>query len=225
MARAGNQLLKLAKAAIVGGIIGALITRWHVLADFRARMKFPLGMRLSVALWVLFSVYWSIAAKDSAPTKSAESWRSRRLHLILVNGALLLLLFPIPGLAWRFLPENAFFVVAGLIVQAAFILLAIWGRRHLGSNWSGEVRIAAEHQLVRSGPYRFIRHPIYTGVLGMYCGTALISGEIHAPLAIVLVTLAYSRKIRLEEQALGRTFGSEYDAYRRDTWALVPLLF
>jgi len=59
----------------------------------------------------------------------------------------------------------------------------------------------------------------------MYRGTALISREIHTPLAIVLVTLAYWRKIRLEEQALGKTFGSQYDAYRRDTWALVPLLF
>jgi protein-S-isoprenylcysteine O-methyltransferase Ste14 len=59
----------------------------------------------------------------------------------------------------------------------------------------------------------------------MYGGTALVSGQIHAPIALILVSLAYWRKIRLEEQALGETFGDEFDAYRRDTWALVPLLF
>ena len=59
----------------------------------------------------------------------------------------------------------------------------------------------------------------------MYCGTAIVSGEIHAPIALVLVTLAYWRKIRLEEQALGKTFGADFDAYRRDTWALVPPLY
>ena len=59
----------------------------------------------------------------------------------------------------------------------------------------------------------------------MYFGTMLISGEIHAPLALLVITLAYWRKIRLEERALGETFGADFDAYRRDTWALVPMVF
>ena len=220
-----KTLLNMGVAAVVGGILGALWAHGKALSSFRAQLEFPLEMRLSLLLWVLFSVYWSIAAKDSAPTKSSESIWSRQFHVIVVNGALLLLVLPVPGLTRRFLPASKFVVAAGLIIQAAFVLLAVWGRRHLGSNWSGEVRIAAEHQLVRSGPYRFIRHPIYTAVLGMYCGTMLVSGQIHAPMALVIVTLAYWRKIRLEEQALSKTFGADFDAYRRDTWALVPLLY
>ena len=161
---------------------------------------------LAVALLCLFSVYWSIAAKDSAPTKTSESKWSRGLHLFLVNGAVLLLIFPIPGLTRRFLPDNHFVVAVGLAIEAAFILLAVWARLHLGTNWSGEVRVAAGHQLIRSGPYRFIRHPIYTAVL-------------------VIVTLAYWRKIRMEERAMAATFGADHEAYRRDTWALVPFLF
>ncbi len=212
-------------AAVVGGAIGALLTRWKGMAQFRAHNELGVNMWISVALWCVFSIYWSIAAKDSAPTKSAESIWSRQWHLILVNGALLLLVFPVPGLTRRFLPANQWIIVAGLVIQAAFILFAVWARRHLGSNWSGEVRIAAGHELVRSGPYRFVRHPIYTALLGMYCGTALVSGEIHAPIALVIVTLAYWRKIRLEEQALEKTFGADFDDYRRDTWALVPPLY
>ncbi|MGB7624320.1 MAG: isoprenylcysteine carboxylmethyltransferase family protein [Terriglobia bacterium] len=206
------------------GIAAALLVR-RFPAAFRLPLEFSVGMRLSLALWLLFTIYWSIAARDSAPAKTSESVWSRRLHLILVNGAVLLLVLPVPGLTRRILPVSHFLVAAGLLIQTAFLLLIVWARRHLGSNWSGEVRIATGHQLVRSGPYRILRHPIYTAVLGMYCGTALVSAQIHAPLALVLVTLAYWRKIRLEEQALGEAFGADYDAYRRDTWALVPLLF
>jgi protein-S-isoprenylcysteine O-methyltransferase Ste14 len=224
MTQTTKARLRVLKAAAVGGIIGALIFR-YIRPAVRAQVELPVAMRLSFALWLLFSVYWSIEAKDSAQTKTAESWWSRRLHLIWVNGALLLLVLPVPGLTRRFLPANHLLVPAGLAIQAAFILLAVWARRRLGSNWSGEVRIAAEHQLVTSGPYRFIRHPIYTAVLGMYCGTALVSGEIHAPLALVVVTMAYWRKMRLEERALGEEFGGDYDAYRHETWALVPLLY
>jgi protein-S-isoprenylcysteine O-methyltransferase Ste14 len=217
--------VKMGVAAGVGAIIGGLISFWRPERAVRAHTHFSTGMWLSLGLWVLFSVYWSAAAKDSAPTKTSESMWSRQLHLILVNGALVLLVAPVPGLTQRFLPASDVLVAAGLIIQAAFILLAVSARRHLGSNWAGEVRIASEHQLVRSGPYRFIRHPIYTAELGMYCGTALVSGEVHAPLALVVVTLAYWRKIRLEERVLAQTFGADHEAYRRDTWALVPLVF
>ncbi len=225
MTKTTKTLARVLIAAAAGGAIGALLTRWKGMAQFRADNELGVNMWISVAFWCLFSIYWSIAAKDSAPTKSSESLWSRQWHLIVVNAALLLLVLPVPGLTQRFLPENQSIVVAGLVIQAAFILFAVWARRHLGSNWSGEVRIAAGHQLVRSGPYRFVRHPIYTAVLGMYCGTALVSGEIHAPLALVIVTLAYWRKIRLEEQALEKTFGADFDNYRRDTWALVPPLY
>jgi protein-S-isoprenylcysteine O-methyltransferase Ste14 len=225
MTRTTKALVKMGVAAGVGALVGVLISSWRPERAVYAQTHFSTGMWLSLGLWAVFSVYWSVAAKDSAPTKTSESVWSRQLHLILVNGALVLLVAPVPGLTRRFLPASDVLVAAGLIIQGAFILLAISARRHLGSNWSGEVRIASEHHLVRSGPYRLIRHPIYTAVLGMYCGTALVSGEVHAPLALLVVTLAYWRKIRLEERVLAETFGADHEAYRRDTWALVPPLY
>jgi len=222
MSRPIRVLLKMAAAGAVGALIGARLGHWHAFQVVHAQMKFPVSMWLSVGLWMLFSVYWSVAAKDSAATKASESGTSRQLHLIAVNVALLLLVLPVPGLTRRFLPASYLLVAAGLTIQAAFILLAVWARRHLGSNWSGEVRIATEHKLVRSGPYRFIRHPIYTAVLGMYCGTALVSGEIHALIALAIVILAYWRKIHLEERALREAFGADHEAYRRESWAWIP---
>lgn len=219
-----KRVIRIALKLAVAVIAGMYIAR-HIPTSVKAELRFHVGMSISVALLCLFSVYWSIAAKDSKPTETSESKWSRGLHLALVNGGVLLLILPVPGLTRRFLPESHFLVAAGLVIEAAFTLLAVWARRSLGSNWSGEVRVAAGHQLVRSGPYRLIRHPIYTAVLGMYVGIAVVSGEIHAPIALMIVALAYWRKIRMEERAMAATFGADHEAYRRDTWALVPFLF
>jgi protein-S-isoprenylcysteine O-methyltransferase Ste14 len=187
-------------------------------------LNIGLPMKASLALWMLFSIYWAIASRQSKSTASSESLASRQLHVILVNGALLLLVLPVPGLRARFLFESNVVIAIGLLIQIASVALAISARHHLGRNWSGEVRIASEHELIRSGPYRFVRHPIYSAILGMYVGTMLVSGEIHAPIALVIVTLAYWRKIRLEERVLHERFGAEFDAYCRDTSALIPMI-
>jgi protein-S-isoprenylcysteine O-methyltransferase Ste14 len=92
----------------------------------------------------------------------------------------------------------------------------------LGRNWSSEVMIKADHQLIRTGPYRVVRHPIYTAILGLAIGTALISGRVVSLLGVLAFLLAYVRKLRIEERALGETFGAEWEDYRKHSWALVP---
>ena len=180
----------------------------------------------ALVLWVIFGLYWGTAGLNSAPTKNSESRVSTYFHQFILVAAFLLLIFPVPGLTGRFLPwRSHFLVAAGAIVEAGFLLLAIWARRHLGRNWSAEVRIAVDHQLVRTGPYRLLRHPIYTAMLGMFMGTAIASSQYHALIGLAILAVAYLRKTRLEEQILYQTFGLDYDAYCRDSWALVPLLF
>lgn len=180
------------------------------------------GMLASGALWLAFTIYWGTAAKKKAATKSSESARSRQWHELVLNIALLLLFIPVPGLNAHYLPTKMTFPVLGLAVQCAFFVLAVWSRRILGLNWSGAVSIKTEHQLVRSGPYGWIRHPIYTAMFGMFIGTALVCGQIHALVGVVLLIAAYMRKIRMEERMLREHFGVEYEAYRRESWALVP---
>jgi protein-S-isoprenylcysteine O-methyltransferase Ste14 len=192
------------------------------IAALTVRMRPSPGMLLSAALWLAFLIYWSIAARKSAPVASTESAKSRALHQLVLNLSLLLLFIPVPGLINRILPDTARGLAAGLALQVLAFGLAIWARRHLGRNWSAEVTIKRDHQLVRSGPYRFIRHPIYTAMLGMFAGTTLVSGQVHSLIALLLLTGAYWRKIRLEETALRETFGDTYLAYRRKTWALIP---
>jgi len=206
-----------ARVALVWVLIKVIRNPWPLL---RSR-TFP-----ALLLWIGFSIYWGIAGRNSAPAEKPESRASKWFHQVMLNLALLLLFLPVPGLTGWFLPQRFhYFVAVGAIIQAAFILLAVWARRHLGRNWSGEVRIGVGHELVRTGPYRFLRHPIYTAMLGMFLGTAISSSQYHSLIALAMLVLAYLRKTRLEEQILQQTFGSNYENYRRETWALVPLLF
>jgi protein-S-isoprenylcysteine O-methyltransferase Ste14 len=212
---------QLVLVVVIGGILrfGLNNLGWHPPS---------LEKRLTPALvlWMIFGLYWGIAGLSSAPTRSSESWASTYFHQFVLGVALLLLILSVPGLNGWFLPERFHFLIAaGAIVQAGFLLLAVWARRHLGRNWSAEVRIAMDHQLIRTGPYRSLRHPIYTAMLGMFLGTAIASSQVHALVGLALLVAAYLRKTRLEDQILAQTFGAEFDAYRHNTWALVPLLF
>jgi protein-S-isoprenylcysteine O-methyltransferase Ste14 len=177
---------------------------------------------LSALLWIAFVAYWSATAKKASAAKSSESRESRKIHENLLVSSFVLLFVPIPGLTARFLPQSDVFVVAGLAVQASSLLLAVWARRNLGRNWSGAVTVTVDHQLVRSGPYSLVRHPIYSAMLGMFAGTAIRSGELHALLGLAVLMAAYGRKIRIEEETLRTVFGSDYDSYARTTWAILP---
>lgn len=218
-----TTMLKVGPITLTGGpAVLALVVLLALIVALTVTSRPSLRMLLSAGLWVAFILYWSAAARTAAPVKSAESPESRRLHQTLLNGAILLLFIPVPGLRGRFLPLVPLIVAAGLALQAAAILLAVWARRHLGRNWSGAITETVDHQLVRSGPYRLVRHPIYSAMLGMTVGTTAVSGELHALVALALMTVAYVRKIPLEERHLRTVFGPAYDEYRRGTWAVVP---
>lgn len=215
-------------AAVIGAAIGARAVRggFHGFKNaFWAPDKALLAHRpmllAAAGLFVLLSIYWEIAARHASDASRSESKVSRSFHVFLVNAAIVLEIVPIHGLG-RFVPVSLWIMSAGLALELFGLVLAIWARRHLGRNWSGEITIKVEHELIRSGPYRRLRHPIYTGLLAMYAGVLLVTGEWLALIGFVVVGLAYWRKIRLEEANLNVAFGGSYDAYRRESWALVP---
>ena len=206
----------------------ALIVGLLLIALFVALVAWSrpsVGMWLAGGVWLGFVVFWSVTAGPRDPRRSEESRRSRALHQNLLNLGLLLLFVSIPGLRWRYGPPNPWHVPAGLGILAAATLLHVWARRHLGRNWSSQVMIKDDHQLVRTGPYHLVRHPIYTAILGLAIGTAMVSGRVVSLLGCAVIAFAYVRKLRIEERMLGETFGAAWEGYRKRSWALVPGVF
>jgi protein-S-isoprenylcysteine O-methyltransferase Ste14 len=217
-------LVRCAGLLLIAVLAARLLRPW--IAKYVGKLSpsyWPLWVTTGV--WAVFSIFWESAAQAAPPAAISEAPGSRKLHLFLVNSALFLILAPIPGLRQQYLPASAIVTAAGLTIQLAGLLLAVWARCHLGRYWSGEIAIKLDHALVRSGPYALVRHPIYTALLAMYAGSAVVSGEWHAFVGLTLAVLAYARKVRLEEASLVKSFGAAYREYRSATWAVLPWLF
>ena len=182
-------------------------------------------MIAAIVLWCVFSIYWEIEAKRASAAAVRESHASRWFHLLLLNAGQLLLFVSVRGLTGRYLSQSAIVPAIGLALEMGGVIFAVWARRCLGREWSGNITIKVEHKLIRTGPYRWVRHPIYTGYLAVYVGTAIVSGQWHALLGVMLALIAYARKIPLEEADLVRGFGADYAAYQRETKALIPGVF
>ena len=112
--------------------------------------------------------------------------------------------------------------LAGLVLVALGLGFSAWARALLGRNWSGTVTVKTGHELIVAGPYRLVRHPIYTGLLLAFLGTAVAQDQWRALLALLLVWLSFWRKWRLEEHFMQDTFGDRYRAYRAKVPAVVP---
>ncbi len=156
-----------------------------------------------------------------------EPLGSRLLHVVPLAVAALLLWVPSVPLPWlniRFIPWAEWGFWVGAALAAAGLLFTVWARRHLGRNWSGIVTVKQDHELVVSGPYGYVRHPIYTGLLLAFVGSALARGEWRGVLAVLIVFLALWRKLRLEERWMVEQFGAQYRAYSGRVAALVPLV-
>ena len=104
----------------------------------------------------------------------------------------------------------------------AGLLFSVWARIHLGRNWSRSVTIKRDHELIITGPYKLVRHPIYTGLLVAFFGTAFAVAEVRAMAAFALVGLSLWLKLRLEEKWMRAEFGAKYEEYSGHVAALVP---
>ncbi len=180
------------------------------------------------ALWIAWAFYWWLTSVDVKAAARREPFLSRVAHLgpMLVGAALLWM--PRTGVAAldaRFLPATPWNFGAGAALTLAGLAFAVWARRHIGRNWSAIVTLKQDHELVTSGPYALVRHPIYTGLLAAYLGAAIALGQWRGLLGVAIVYLALLRKYRLEERWMRERFGLAYDAYRARVRALVPFLF
>ncbi|MGE5215106.1 MAG: methyltransferase family protein, partial [Nitrospirota bacterium] len=170
------------------------------------------------ACWLVFVAVWVIAAISTKPTVYRESQAQRLRYWIFLVIAFFLLLYgrrlPYP-LNLRLLPQVTPIAWAAATLCLIGVAFAIWARVTLGRNWSGVVTLKEGHELVERGPYRFVRHPIYTGIVTMFFATALALGHLGGFAATLLMFASFWIKIRGEEQLMLQQFPEQYAAYRR----------
>lgn len=183
--------------------------------------------RLIDGLWVVFLVIWAIGAARTKQTKRQQSDASQVVQRGLAAAGAILLFAPRLGVGWLdagLLPDSDELAYTGLALTFAGIAFAVWARFALGRNWSAVVTIKQDHELIRSGPYALVRHPIYTGMLLGIAGTALAFDQVRSLLAFVSVTMGFWLKLRTEESFMIQQFGDQYRRYRREVKALIPFV-
>jgi protein-S-isoprenylcysteine O-methyltransferase Ste14 len=171
--------------------------------------------------WGAFWIYWLVAA--FSVTRGRILWgrelRIRALIIVIVIVLTRLGAFRNPGLQtdpWR--------AELGLVLFAVGLGFAIWARVHIGRNWGGPMTQKVDSELVTSGPYHLVRHPIYSGILVAGAGTALALGWMWL-IAVLLAGLYFVYSATVEEHYLSERFPDTYPGYRRSTRMLIPFLF
>ena len=179
--------------------------------------------------WLGFCIVWLILGFASKRSVQWQSSGSRILQsgLTVVGLVLIFNFWHFRGRGWltaRAVPGTMPWALAGAALAVAGVLLAFWARASLGRNWSGRVTIKQDHQLILRGPYAFVRHPIYTGLLAGMLGTALIYGRARCFVGLLICALALWLKSQTEEKFMLQQFGEQYAHYRQKVRALVPFV-
>jgi len=169
------------------------------------------------SIWAVFWIYWLIAAAGAK--QSVRTSRCRPPGLLVIVALVLIRLFHAGTLA----VHNPILQVVGLILFASGLALAVWARIYLGRNWGMPMTERAEPELVTSGPYRFVRHPIYSGLLLALLGTALAT-NLYFLVALVIVGAYFIYSGTVEERTMTTTFPADYSSYKEHTKMLIPFV-
>ena len=183
---------------------------------------------LEIIPWDVFIVYWLISAVRLKQVKVEEAPQGRILHILIMVAAVDLMFwgnFAAGILQQRIIPIDLRILYTGVVLTWVGIAFAIWARYTIGANWSGRVTVKVDHQLIQSGPYAFVRHPIYSGLLVANLGAALVIGRWRCWLAMVIFLAEMTRKASKVEGFMMTVFGERYQQYRRQTGFLIPKLW
>ena len=174
--------------------------------------------------WLAFSVFWLVTALRTKRVQQRESLAGRLRtfgaeavgYIVLFWGA------DWPGLSARLLPRSPICDVLSIAAALGGLAVAIWARVTLSGNWSASITLKTDHELIERGPYRWVRHPIYTGILLLAAANMFVFGRRASVLGLLLLILAYWRKWRIEERLMISHFGARYVSYRKRSGAVVP---
>jgi protein-S-isoprenylcysteine O-methyltransferase Ste14 len=177
--------------------------------------------------WCAFILVWIVAAFSGKRTARREPIQARLILIafMVVAFGFLFGYFRRDGLGLgRLWPDELWIAQVGAVMTVVGVAFAIWARVHIGRNWSGQVMIKQDHELIRTGPYSRIRHPIYTGLLFAVLGTAIAIGDYGALVSFVVILCGLTYKAKREELLLAGHFGAAFEEHKRHTGFFLPRL-
>jgi protein-S-isoprenylcysteine O-methyltransferase Ste14 len=182
---------------------------------------------LVLVLWLGWAAYWIIAARQTAANRRTESWLTGASYRVPLAVGVILLISSRP---WR-IPTRLLLwspsvvsLAIGLCLTLLGLSIAAWARYYLGKYWSGRITLKVDHQMIQTGPYAGVRHPIYSGILLALLGSVITIGTVQACVGFAIIVASFVRKLMLEEQWMCAHFGAEYERYRHLVKALIPHL-
>ena len=171
--------------------------------------------------WAAFWLYWLVAAFSMK--RGRISW-SRELRIRAVLAVVVILLVRLGVFRGHGLNTDPWRAGIGLVLFALGLGFAIWARMHIGRNWGTPMSQKKDPELVTSGPYRLVRHPIYSGVLVAGVGTAAALGWLGL-IAVALAGVYFVYSATVEERYLTDQLPDTYPVYKRSTKMLIPFIF
>jgi len=190
--------------------------------------------QILLACWIIFVLYWFISARSVKPIQETRGWLGGNWYPILyLIGFLFTANFrflgrlgiPTDKLATLLLPHAIFLNIIVVILLIVGLVIAIVARRTLARNWSGAVALKEDHELITTGLYQHVRHPIYTGMLLMILGTELSFATFGAGIGFLIILVGILLKLKQEEALLTKHFAQEYLSYKKRAKTLIPFIW
>jgi protein-S-isoprenylcysteine O-methyltransferase Ste14 len=175
-------------------------------------------------IWYALALLWFVMAFRTKRTlKHQRSWLRVWLVVVLA-GVLILPRLQGSGTERLLWVRSAPLAIVALLMVAGGAAFGAWARLTIGTNWSGNVTFKEGHELIQSGPYRYVRHPIYSALLLMGLGSVLLYAQTFGFALMGFVLVVFVAKMRLEEKLMTEHFGEQYVDYRRHVKALIPFI-
>jgi protein-S-isoprenylcysteine O-methyltransferase Ste14 len=187
----------------------------------------PWAFILIQVAWAATFVYFIVSAVLTNRIKRREPMGGRLLDTVLLFGGYILLFsgLPVPGIRnQHFIPPRATLQIIGAALTYLGLSLTVWSRVRLGRFWSGVVALKQDHQLIQSGPYRVVRHPLYSGIILAAIGMAVCVTTWSSVLGMLSLLICFERRAHKEDALLATEFGAEFEIYRQQTGRLLPRL-
>jgi protein-S-isoprenylcysteine O-methyltransferase Ste14 len=183
---------------------------------------------ITIFCWCALLGYWFYNARKVKSSVYSQTTASRAVYmffLLFSFGLLYFNVFAVGVLGYQLIPVNQLTGIVGVLICVMGVAFAIWARKILGDNWSAKITLKQGHQLIQSGPYKYVRHPIYTGFEIAFLGTAITIGQMKGFVGLSILFLNHYYKTTMEEELLREQFRDEYAGYARRVKRLIPFIF